>query len=217
VKRLVFLGPPGAGKGTQARELAQALGVPHVAPGDIFREAAASGTALGLEAKRYMDRGELVPDAVVIRMIGERLGRPDAKQGFILDGFPRTPEQATALDTLLADAGQSLDCAVFFDVPEDEIVRRLTGRRICAGCGTPYNVASWPPKVEGRCDRCGRELVQREDDREDTVRTRLSVYARQTAPVLEHYRKRGSLVTVTGAGTVDAVQRELRALAGVAA
>jgi adenylate kinase len=217
VKRLVFLGPPGAGKGTQARELAQALGVPHVAPGDIFREAAASGTALGLEAKRYMDRGELVPDAVVIRMIGERLGRPDAKQGFILDGFPRTPEQATALDTLLADAGQSLDCAVFFDVPEDEIVRRLTGRRICAGCGTPYNVASWPPKVEGRCDRCGRELVQREDDREDTVRTRLSVYARQTAPVLEHYRKRGSMVTVTGAGTVDAVQRELRALAGVAA
>lgn len=217
MKRLVFLGPPGAGKGTQARELAQALGVPHVAPGDIFREAAASGTALGLEAKRYMDRGELVPDAVVIRMIGERLGRPDAKQGFILDGFPRTPEQATALDTLLADAGQSLDCAVFFDVPEDEIVRRLTGRRICAGCGTPYNVASWPPKVEGRCDRCGRELVQREDDREDTVRTRLSVYARQTAPVLEHYRKRGSLVTVTGAGTVDAVQRELRALAGVAA
>lgn len=217
MKRLVFLGPPGAGKGTQARELAQALGVPHVAPGDIFREAAASGTALGLEAKRYMDRGELVPDAVVIRMIGERLGRPDAKQGFILDGFPRTPEQATALDTLLADAGQSLDCAVFFDVPEDEIVRRLTGRRICAGCGTPYNVASWPPKVEGRCDRCGRELVQREDDREDTVRTRLSVYARQTAPVLEHYRKRGSMVTVTGAGTVDAVQRELRALAGVAA
>ena len=212
--RLVFLGPPGAGKGTQAKELATALKVPHVAPGDIFREAAKTGAALGLEAKRYMDRGELVPDDVVIRMIAERLARPDAKQGFILDGFPRTTDQAAALDAFLADSGHALDRVVFFDVPEAEIVRRLTGRRVCSQCGTPYNIVSWPPKVADRCDRCGGELVQRADDREDTVRTRLGVYHRQTAPLLEHYRQRGSLVTLPGGGDIDTVQRALRAMTG---
>jgi adenylate kinase len=216
VTRFVFLGPPGAGKGTQARELAAALGVPHVAPGDLFREAATAGTALGLEAKRYMDRGVLVPDGVVIRMIADRLARADAKQGFILDGFPRTPEQAAALDELLADAGQSLDRVVFFDVDEPEIVRRLTGRRVCPSCGSLYHLVSSPPRVPNRCDRCGSELILRDDDREETVRTRLGVYARQTAPLLERYRERGLLVSVPAGGEIDMVHRALRTATGVA-
>jgi len=213
----VFLGPPGAGKGTQARQLAAALGVPHVAPGDLFREAAAAGTSLGLEAKRYMDRGVLVPDGVVIRMISDRLARPDAKRGFILDGFPRTLEQAAALDALLADAGQSLDRVVFFDVKEPEIVRRLTGRRVCPSCASLYHLVSSPPRVADRCDRCGSELILRDDDREETVRTRLGVYARQTAPLLERYRERGLLVSVPAGGEIETVHRALRAATGVAA
>lgn len=213
----MFLGPPGAGKGTQARQLAAALGVPHVAPGDLFREAAAAGTSLGLEAKRYMDRGVLVPDGVVIRMISDRLARVDAKLGFILDGFPRTLEQAAALDALLADAGQSLDRVVFFDVKEPEIVRRLTGRRVCPSCASLYHLVSSPPGVADRCDRCGSELILREDDREDTVRTRLGVYARQTAPLLERYRERGLLVSVPAGGDIDTVHRSLRAATGAAA
>ncbi len=214
--RFVFLGPPGAGKGTQARQLAAALGVPHVAPGDLFREAATAGTALGLEAKRYMDRGVLVPDGVVIRMIADRLARADAKLGFILDGFPRTPEQAAALDELLADAGHSLDRVVFFDVDEPEIVRRLTGRRVCPSCGSLYHLVSSPPRVANRCDRCGSELILRDDDREETVRTRLGVYARQTAPLLERYRERGLLVSVPAGGEIDTVHRALRTATGVA-
>jgi adenylate kinase len=214
--RFVFLGPPGAGKGTQARQLAAALGVPHVAPGDLFREAATAGTALGLEAKRYMDRGVLVPDGVVIRMIADRLARADAKLGFILDGFPRTPEQAAALDELLADAGQGLDRVVFFDVDEPEIVRRLTGRRVCPSCGSLYHLVSSPPRVANRCDRCGSELILRDDDREETVRTRLGVYARQTAPLLERYRERGLLVSVPAGGEIDTVHRALRTATGVA-
>ena len=215
--RLVFLGPPGAGKGTQARQLAAELKVPHVAPGDIFREAATSGTPLGLEAKGYMDRGELVPDDVVIRMIGERLARPDAKQGFILDGFPRTTAQAAALDTLLTAGGHHLDHVVFFDVKHGELVRRLTGRRVCPRCGSTYHIVSWRPRQEDRCDRCGTALIQREDDREDTVRTRLDVYARQTAPLLESYRGRGLLVTLPATGDIESVHRSLRAVTGVAA
>jgi len=216
VTRFVFLGPPGAGKGTQARQLAAALGVPHVAPGDLFREAATAGTALGLEAKRYMDRGVLVPDGVVIRMIADRLARADAKLGFILAGFPRTPEQAAALDELLADAGQGLDRVVFFDVDEPEIVRRLTGRRVCPSCGSLYHLVSSPPRVANRCDRCGSELILRDDDREETVRTRLGVYARQTAPLLERYRERGLLVSVPAGGEIDTVHRALRTATGVA-
>ena len=215
--RFVFLGPPGAGKGTQARQLAATLGVPHVAPGDLFREAATAGTPLGLEAKGYMDRGVLVPDDVVIRMIGERLSRADAKLGFILDVFPRTLEQAAALDALLAEAGQGLDRVVFFDVEEPEIVRRLTGRRICPRCGSLYHVVSSPPRVANRCDRCDGELIQREDDAEATVRTRLAVYARQTAPLLEGYRQRGLLVSVPAGGAIETVHRALRAATGVAA
>jgi adenylate kinase len=215
--RLLFLGPPGAGKGTQARELAAELGVPQVATGDMLREALAQKTPLGLEAKRYMDAGALVPDEVVIGLIAERLREPDAERGFILDGFPRTIPQAEGLDRLLKDLGQGLDRVVYFDVSEPELRRRLTGRRSCPGCQATFHLVSAPPRVEGRCDRCGSELVQREDDREATVRTRLEVYARQTAPLLDSYRDRHLLVSVTGEGDITAIRRAIRDAAGLPA
>ncbi len=213
--RLVFLGPPGAGKGTQARELAAELGVPHVATGDMLREAVGAGTPLGLEAKRYMAAGALVPDAVVIGLIAERLQKPDAKHGFILDGFPRTIPQAEGLDHLLKDLGQSIERVVFFEVGERELLRRLTGRRVCPKCGGTFHVAFAPPKTEGRCDHCSSELVQREDDREATVRRRLEVYAQQTALLLDHYRDRHLLSAVPGEGDVTAVRRAIRSAAGL--
>jgi adenylate kinase len=215
--RLLFLGPPGAGKGTQARELAAELGVPQVATGDMLRDALARKTPLGLEAKRYMDAGALVPDEVVIGLIAERLREPDAERGFILDGFPRTIPQAEGLDRLLKDLGQGLDRVVYFDVSERELLRRLTGRRSCPRCQATFHLVSAPPRVEGRCDRCGSELVQREDDREATVRKRLEVYARQTAPLLDYYRDRHLLVSVTGEGDITAVRRAIRDAAGLPA
>lgn len=215
--RLLFLGPPGAGKGTQARELAAELGVPQVATGDMLRDALARKRPLGLEAKRYMDAGALVPDEVVIGLIAERLREPDAERGFILDGFPRTIPQAEGLDRLLKDLGQGLDRVVYFDVSERELLRRLTGRRSCPRCQATFHLVSAPPRVEGRCDRCGSELVQREDDREATVRKRLEVYARQTAPLLDYYRDRHLLVSVTGEGDITAVRRAIRDAAGLPA
>src|SRR5881628_522184 len=168
--RLVFLGPPGAGKGTQARALAREWGVAHVATGDMLREALAAGTRLGLEAKRYMDRGALVPDDVIIGLMREHLAGPDAAKGFIVDGFPRTIAQAEALAGLLKDAGQALDRVIYFEVSERELLRRLTGRRICRRCQTVYHLVSAPPRTPGVCDRCGAELYQRDDDGEATVR-----------------------------------------------
>ncbi|HXH81586.1 MAG TPA: adenylate kinase [Candidatus Tectomicrobia bacterium] len=211
--RLVFLGPPGAGKGTQARALARDRGVPQVATGDILRQAVAAGTPLGREAQGYMDRGALVPDDVIVGLVAERLREPDAARGFILDGFPRTIAQAEALDRLLKDAGQALDGVVYFEVAEAELLRRLTGRRVCVQCQAAYHVVSAPPRRDGVCDRCGGAVVQREDDREATVRTRLEVYHRQTAPLLDHYRGRGLLTTVKGEGTIDAVREAIRRVA----
>ncbi len=208
--RVVFLGPPGAGKGTQARELAREWGVPQVATGDMLREAVAAGTPLGRQARAFMERGALVPDDVIIGLIAERLGQPDAERGFILDGFPRTPAQAEALDALLAERHQALDRVVFFDVPEAELLRRLTGRRACPACQATYHLVTHPPRVPGVCDRCGAALVQRPDDSEGTVRTRLKVYAEQTAPLLDHYRRRGLLATVPGVGPVDEVRAAIR-------
>lgn len=209
--RLVLLGPPGAGKGTQARRLARERDVPHIATGDMLREAVAAGTPLGLRARQYMEQGALVPDDVIVGLIGERLEQPDAKRGFILDGFPRTLPQAAALDRLLGERGQALDAVVVFDVSEAELLRRLTGRRVCPACQTAYHLASNPPREAGRCDRCGAALVQRDDDTEATVRRRLAVYAEQTAPLLDHYRRRGLLRTVRGEGPIDGVQAALRA------
>ena len=211
--RVAFLGPPGAGKGTQARELAREWGVPHVATGDMLREAASVGTPLGREAKAYMDTGALVPDDVIIRMIAERLRRPDARKGFLLDGFPRTIAQAEGLERLLEDLGQPLERVVYFEVSEPELLRRLTGRRVCRACQTAFHMVSAPPRSPGVCDRCGGELYQREDDSEATVRHRLGVYARQTAPLLDWYRGRGMLVSVPGEGPIETIRGAVRGAA----
>ena len=215
--RVAFLGPPGAGKGTQARDLAREWNVPHVATGDMLREAAAAGTPLGREAKGYMDRGALVPDDVIIRMIAERLAKPDARSGFLLDGFPRTIAQAEALERLLKDLGQVLERVVYFDVSEPELLRRLTGRRVCRNCQTAFHLVSAPPKMAGVCDRCGGELYQRDDDSEATVHNRLGVYARQTAPLLDWYRARGLLSSVRGEGAISDIRRAVRVAAQGAA
>ncbi len=212
--RVAFLGPPGAGKGTQARDLAREWGVPHLATGDMLREAVTAGTPLGLDAKRYMDQGALVPDEIIIGAMAERLGARDAVKGFILDGFPRTIAQAEALARLLKDLGQTLDAVVYFDVSEPELLRRLTGRRVCRACGHPYHLTSSPPKRAGVCDTCGGELYQREDDREDTVRNRLEVYRRQTAPLLDYYRQRNLLATVPGQGAIPAIRDAVRTAVG---
>jgi adenylate kinase len=210
MSRVIFLGAPGAGKGTQARRLAAEAGVPQVATGDMLREAVAEGTRLGLEAKRYMDSGALVPDEVVIGLVDERLARPDAAGGYVLDGFPRTVAQAEALDGLLTRRGQGLDRVIFFDVSRPELIRRLTGRRICRQCGAAFHLVSAPPSVAGRCDQCDGELYQREDDAEATVARRLDVYETQTAPLLDYYRRRGLLVRVAGEGAMEQVADRIR-------
>ena len=208
--RIIFLGPPGAGKGTQAQSLAKEWGVPHVATGDMLREAAAAKTPLGLEAKRHMDAGALVPDDVVIGLVGERLAQPDAKAGVVLDGFPRTVAQAEALDALFARTGLTLDRVIFFDVSRAELLRRLTGRRVCRACGRTFHLVSAPPKVAGKCDVCGGELYQRTDDSEATVGTRLDVYEKQTSPLLDYYRSRNLLATIAGEGSVAQVAEAIR-------
>jgi len=180
----------------------------------MLREAVAAGSPLGREAKGYMDQGALVPDDVIIRMMGERLGRADARPGFILDGFPRTIAQAEALAKLLKDLGQTLDTVVYFDVSEPELLRRLTGRRVCRKCGHTYHLVSNPPKRAGICDACGGELYQRDDDSEATVRNRLQVYQRQTAPLLDYYRQRNTLTTVAGEGPVAMIRDAIRKAVG---
>jgi len=208
--RVIFLGPPGAGKGTQADRLATEWSVPHIATGDMLREAVQEGTRLGLEAKRYMDSGALVPDEVVIGLAEERLGEPDAARGWVLDGFPRTVPQAEALDSLLRRKGIDLDRVIFFDVSRDELLRRLTGRRVCRQCGTAFHVVFSPPAQPDRCDRCGGPLYQRADDAESAVAHRLEVYTKQTAPLLDYYRQRGILTTVPAEGKVEEVTSAIR-------
>jgi adenylate kinase len=207
--RVVLLGPPGAGKGTQARRLAARWSVPQIATGDMLREAVARGTRLGLEARRYMDAGELVPDAVIIGLVRERLAQPDGRKGFVLDGFPRTAAQAEALDQLLEAEGTPLDRVVLFQVADEEPVARLSGRRVCRSCGRNYHLTLSPSRTPGVCDHCGGELYQRTDDEEATVRRRLAVYARDTRPLVDYYRRRGLLTTISGAGPVDAIQADL--------
>jgi adenylate kinase len=199
-----MLGPPGAGKGTQAKRLAERLGVPHISTGDILRGAAAAGTALGKEARRYMDDGGLVPDAVMVGLVEERLAQADAERGFILDGFPRTVGQAEALDDLLASRGRPLAAVLQIAVPREELVRRLAGRRVCGDCGTLIQVAV-EQGADGTCESCGGPLLQRDDDRVETVGRRMEVYERETAPLVGHYRTKGLLREVTGTGTRDEV------------
>ena len=202
--RLVLLGPPGAGKGTQARMLQDRLGVPQIASGDLLRAAVRDRTPPGLDAKRYMDRGALVPDEVVLKLIAERLQRSDADKGFILDGFPRTREQAEALAGMLKGNG-ALDRVVALMVPDEEIIKRISGRRTCRNCGEMYHQVFDPPLNPGHCNQCNGELYQREDDSEDTVRMRLQVYAAATRPLLEYYQRLGTLARVDGIGRPEEI------------
>src|SRR3972149_4769840 len=205
--RLIFLGPPGAGKGTQARMLAAGQGIPQMAPGDMLREAAARGARLGLEAKSYMNRRALVPDDVVVGLVAERLVAPDVGKGFILDGFPRTLAQAEALERLLKDRELAVERVIYFEVSEQELLRRLTGRRMCRQCEHPYHVEFSPPKRAGRCARGGGGLYQREDDSGAGVRRRLEGQDAQTAPLLEYYRSRGLLTAIRGEGSPQEMGR----------
>lgn len=206
---IILLGAPGAGKGTQAELLIKKYGLAHVAPGDIFRQAVREGTPLGKKAKEYMDRGALVPDEIVIGIMRERLAREDCRRGFLLDGFPRTVNQADALGQTLQELGITLDGVVNLEVSEVELVRRLTGRRVCPKCGANYHVMFNPPRTEGRCDNCGTDLIQRDDDREETVRRRLEVYRNQTQPLINYYQERGLLKTVNGEQLVAKVSQDL--------
>ncbi len=206
---LVFLGPPGAGKGTQARRLADRHGVPQVATGDILREAMASDSELGQRAKSYYDRGELVPDEVMLEVVADRLRQPDAAGGFVLDGFPRTVPQAEGLERILAGLDRRLDAVLLFELPREALVRRLAGRWVCRAQGHVFHEVYSPPKEPGRCDHDGSELYQREDDRPETVHRRLEVYERQTAPLVEYYRARGLLHRVDASADPEEVGRRV--------
>ncbi len=206
---LVLLGGPGAGKGTQAERLSAALEIPQVSTGDLFRENLRNETELGLLAKGYMERGELVPDEVTVGMVRERLSRPDAAKGAVLDGFPRTIAQAEALGSLLTDLGFKLAVVPYIKVPEDVLLARLAGRWTCRGCGAMYHELFSPPQQAGMCDRCGGELYQRPDDTPETQRHRIEVYFEQTAPLINYYREKGLLVEVDGRPGIDEIQAEL--------
>jgi adenylate kinase len=211
--RLVLVGPPGAGKGTQAEFIASHLSVPKISTGDIFRANVSQQTPLGREAKRYMDSGGLVPDEVTINMVRGRLAEPDAMDGFLLDGFPRTVPQAVALDKMLADNGTGLDLVMELVVDNDEVIRRLSGRRTCHGCNKIWHVDFDPTSREGVCDNCGGQLYQRDDDKPETVAERLRVYARDTAPLIDYYGAQGKLVGIDAAGPVeDVTERAIAAL-----
>lgn len=207
---LILLGPPGAGKGTQARRLQDARGLVQLSTGDMLRAAVASGSELGQQAKAIMDAGQLVPDDVIVAMISERIDRPDCANGFILDGFPRTTAQAEALDEMLADKGMKLDCVIEMEVDEEALVERITGRFACAACGAGYHETFHRPETEGVCDVCGgREFTRRDDDNAETVRARLAAYREQTAPILPYYRAKGVLRTVDGMASIEEVGRQI--------
>jgi len=210
-KYIILLGPPASGKGTQAARLREALHLPHVASGDLFRENLKNETELGLKAKGYMDRGELVPDDVTIAMVLERLSRPDCANGAILDGFPRTIAQAEALDEALARRGQRINVVPCITVPDEVLVERVSGRRLCRTCGEAYHVRFNPPRQPGVCDKDGGELYQRDDDKPETVRKRLQVYREQTSPLIDYYRRRGLVVEINGDQPIDAVTADLLA------
>ena len=199
--KIIMLGAPGAGKGTQAKMIAAKYGIPHISTGDIFRANIKNGTELGAKAKEYMDKGLLVPDELVVDLVIDRFKEPDCEKGYVLDGFPRTIPQAEALDKALTAIGESVDYAINVEVPDENIINRMGGRRACVGCGATYHVIYSPTKVEGKCDTCGGELIIRDDDKPETVKNRLSVYHEQTQPLIDYYTNKGIIAEVDG--TVD--------------
>ena len=209
--RMALFGPPGVGKGTQAAMIRDSVGAAHISTGDALRKAVAEGTCVGLQAKSYMDRGELVPDDIVIAIAKDTLGR-EGRDGFILDGFPRTVVQAKALDEALAELAMPLQVVISLQAPEEELVRRLSGRRVCAKCGAHYHLESKPPAVSGVCDACGGELAQRDDDKPEAIRNRLGVYQEKTAPIVDYYADRGVLRSVDASGPADQVFRKIKSL-----
>ncbi|MDO5707170.1 MAG: adenylate kinase [Andreesenia angusta] len=207
--RLVLLGPPGAGKGTQAMGIVEKYNTPHISTGDIFRKNIKENTELGLEAKSYMDKGLLVPDELVVKIVKDRLEEPDCKDGFLLDGFPRTVVQADALDEELKEMGIALDNVINIEVPSTELIKRAIGRRICKSCGDTFHIEFNKPKKEGICDNCSGELFQREDDTEETVSKRIEVYNEQTQPLIDYYEKKGIIINIDGTQSIDKVFEEI--------
>ncbi|MEJ9210809.1 adenylate kinase [Bacillus smithii] len=211
---LVLMGLPGAGKGTQAEKIVEKYEIPHISTGDMFRAAMKEGTELGLKAKSYMDKGELVPDEVTIGIVRERLSKDDCKKGFLLDGFPRTVAQAEALESIMSDLGKKIDYVINIDVDKDLLLERLTGRRICKNCGSTYHLVFNPPKVAGKCDRCGGELYQRADDNAETVQNRLDVNLKQAKPLLDFYSEKGYLKNIDGTQEINKVFEDIDQLLG---
>ena len=212
--KIIMLGAPGAGKGTQAKMIADKYGVPHISTGDIFRANIKNGTELGMEAKKYMDQGLLVPDELTVRILLDRVAQDDCKNGYVLDGFPRTIPQAEVLDSELPKLGDHIDYAINVDVPDENIVKRMSGRRACLTCGATYHIEHVPPKKEGICDVCGSELVLRDDDKPETVKNRLNVYHEQTQPLIDFYTEKGVLKTVDGTVPMEEVFAAITAILG---
>ena len=212
--KIIMLGAPGAGKGTQAKMIADKYGVPHISTGDIFRANIKNGTELGMEAKKYMDQGLLVPDELTVRILLDRVAQDDCKNGYVLDGFPRTIPQAEVLDSELTKPGDHIDYAINVDVPDENIVKRMSGRRACLTCGATYHIEHVPPKKEGICDVCGSELVLRDDDKPETVKNRLNVYHEQTQPLIDFYTEKGVLKTVDGTVPMEEVFAAITAILG---
>ena len=213
--KIIMLGAPGAGKGTQAKKIAELCNIPHISTGDIFRANIKEGTELGKKAKSYMDAGELVPDELVCDLVVDRIQQDDCTRGYVLDGFPRTIPQAEALTAALNAIEQKLAHALNFDVPDENIIKRMAGRRSCVGCGATYHVEFNPPKVEGACDVCGEELILRDDDKPETVTNRLNIYHKETQPLIDYYEKQGLVSTIDGTQSMDKVFDDIRKILGV--
>ena len=212
--KIIMLGAPGAGKGTQAKQIADKYSIPHISTGDIFRANIKNGTELGKKAKQYKDQGALVPDELTCDLVMDRIQQDDCKNGFVLDGFPRTIPQAEALDAALTKINEKMDYAIDVDVPDENIVNRMSGRRACLNCGATYHIVSIPTKVEGICDRCGSEVVLRDDDKPETVQKRLTVYHEQTQPLIDYYKKQGILKTVDGTQPMEEVFKAIVSILG---
>jgi adenylate kinase len=207
---LILLGPPGAGKGTQAKMMIKEYGIPQISTGDMLRESVKEGSPMGIKAKGYMETGALVPDDVVVGIVGERIDKPDCKEGFMLDGFPRTTTQAEALLTILTKLGAHIDHVISIEVADEELVKRLTGRRTCRNCGVPYHIVFNPPKNDNQCDGCGEELYQRDDDKDEPIRNRLNTYKKQTEPLIDYYSKKGVLLSINGLGTPEVIFNRIK-------